>query len=111
MNATLSRSDALKPLAWLIVILTTTSVLLVYVAGPVWLLIVAAGLMAAATALYFIAFSFCLIKDRDALRSETYSLHKIAIEHRFDRRQHHRGHYRGAEDRRLLTQHKRENQP
>ena len=60
MNATLSRSDALKPLAWLIVTLTTTSVLLVYVAGPVWLLIVASGLLAAATALYFIAFSFCL---------------------------------------------------
>ena len=30
---------------------------------------------------YFVAFSYCLVKDRDALRSETYSLHKIAIEH------------------------------
>jgi len=111
MNATLSRSDALKPLAWLIVTLTTTSVLLVYVAGPAWLLIVAAGLLAAAIALYFIAFSFCLIKDRDALRSETYSLHKIAIEHGLTGDSITGVITVGAEDRRLLTQHKSENQP
>ena len=111
MNATLSRSDALKPLAWLIVTLTTTSVLLVYVAGPVWLLIVAAGLLAAATALYFMAFSFCLIKDRDALRSETYSLHKIAIEHGLTGEQHHRGHYRGSRRSTLADSAQSENQP
>ena len=110
MNATLSRSDALKPLAWLIVTLTRTSVLLAYVAGPVWLLIVAAGLLAA-IALYFIAFSFCLIKDRDALRSETYSLHKIAIEHGLTGDSITGVITVGAEDRRLLTQHKSENQP
>ena len=110
MIATLSRSDALKPLAWLILTLTTTSVLLVYVAGPAWLLIVAAGLLAAAIALYFIAFSFCL-KDRDALRSETYSLHKIAIEHGLTGDSITGVITVGAEDRRLLTQHKRENQP
>jgi len=111
MNATLSRSDALKPLAWLIVVLTTTSVLLVYVAAPVWLLIVAAGLLAPAIALYFIAFSFCLIKDRDALRSETYSLHKIAIEHGLTGDSITGVITAGAEDRRLLTRHKSENQP
>ena len=111
MNATLSRSDALKPLAWLILTLTTTAVLLVYVAGPAWLLIVAAGLLAAAIALYFIAFSFCLIKDRDALRLETYSLHKIAIEHGLTGDSITGVITVGAEDRRLLTQHKSENQP
>jgi len=81
MNATLSRSDALKPLAWLIVILTTTPVMLAYVTAPEWLLIVAACLLSTAITLYFVAFGYCLVKDRDALRSETYSLHKIAIEH------------------------------
>jgi len=81
MHATLSRSDALKPLAWLIVILTTTALLLVYATAPEWLLIVAACLLSAAITLYFVAFGYCLVKDRDGLRSETYSLHKIAIEH------------------------------
>ena len=81
MHATLSRSDALRPLAWLIAILTTTATLLAYVSAPQWLLIVTACLLIAAITLYFIAFGFCLIKDRDALRSENYSLHKMAIEH------------------------------
>ena len=67
--------------------------------------------LAAAIALYFIAFSFCLIKDRDALRSETYSLHKIAIEHGLTGDSITGVITVGAEDRRLLTQHKRENQP
>jgi hypothetical protein len=39
MHATLSRSDALKPLAWLIVIIMTTAVTLVYATAPEWLLI------------------------------------------------------------------------
>jgi hypothetical protein len=81
MHATLSRSDALKPLSWLIVIIMTTAVLLVNATAPEWLLIVAACLLSAAITLYFVAFGYCLVKDRDALRSETYSLHKIAIEH------------------------------
>jgi hypothetical protein len=110
MNATLSRSDALKPLAWLIVILTTTCVLLVHVAGPAWLLVVAVCLLAAATALYFVAFGFCLIRDRDALRSETYSLHKIAIEHGLTGDSITGVIAAGGEDRRLLTQHKSESE-
>jgi hypothetical protein len=110
MNATLSRSDALKPLAWLIVILTSTCILLVYAAAPVWLLIVAVCLLAAAIALYFIAFSFCLIRDRDALRSETYSLHKIAIEHGLTGDSITGVLTAGDEDRRLLTQHKSESE-
>ena len=111
MNATLSRSDALKPLAWLVVILTTTAVLLVYVAAPAWLLILTACLLAGAIAQYFIAFGFCLIKDRDALRSETYSLHKIAIEHGLTGDSITGVIAAGAEDRPLLTQHKSESQP
>ena len=66
MHATLSRSDALKPLAWLIVIIMTTAVMLVYATAPEWLLIVSASLLSAAITLYFVAFSYCLVKDRDA---------------------------------------------
>jgi hypothetical protein len=36
--------------------------------------------LVAVIALYGTAYVFCLLKDRDALRSESYSLHKLAIE-------------------------------
>jgi hypothetical protein len=82
MSATLSRSDVLKPLAWLVGILTFATVIMVYVGAPNWLLIVMAILLFAIVGLYCWAYGFCLLNDRDALRSEKYSLHKMAIEHR-----------------------------
>lgn len=82
MNATLSRSDVLKPLAWLIGILATATSVLVFAQAPQWLLIVAACILVASILLYEGAYVFCLLKDRDALRSEKYSLNKLAIEHR-----------------------------
>lgn len=81
MNATLSRSDVLKPLAWLIGILTFSTVLLVTASAPHWLLILFACLPPATVVLYIGAYIYCLLMDRDALRSEKYSLHKMAIEH------------------------------
>jgi len=81
MNATLSRSDVLKPIAWLIGILATATLALTFSKAPEWLLICVAICMLFAVALYVGAYVFCLIKDRDALRSEKYSLQKMAIEH------------------------------
>jgi hypothetical protein len=82
MSATLSRSDVLKPLAWLIGMQTLAIILLVYVHAPNWLLIILATLLVAIIVLYGLSYGFCLLRDRDALRSEKYSLHKMAIEHR-----------------------------
>lgn len=81
MNATLSRSDVLKPLAWLIGILSALTVFLAVAKAPEWLLIWTAVPLLCAVALYGAAYVFCLLKDRDALRSEKYTLHKMAIEH------------------------------
>jgi hypothetical protein len=81
MHATLSRSDVLRPLAWLIGILLTATVAALFAKPPEWLLIVMASLLVGAIVLYGIAYGFCLLKDRDALRSEKYSLHKMAMEH------------------------------
>jgi hypothetical protein len=47
---------------------------------PVWLIILLAVILVFAFILFFIAYGYCLIKDRDALRSETYSIQKMAIE-------------------------------
>ena|SRR5215471_19208234 len=110
MHATLSRSDALRPLGWLIATLTAATILLAYVSAPKWLLVVTACLLIAAITLYFVAFGFCLINDRDALRSETYSLHKMAIEHGLIGDSITGVIAPGTGDQRLLTQHKTESQ-
>src|SRR5882672_4193880 len=81
MNATLSRSDVLKPLAWLIGILATAIVTALFARPPEWLLVALTVMLIVSIALYGGAFVFCLLNDRDSLRSEKYSLHKMAIEH------------------------------
>jgi hypothetical protein len=81
MHATLARSDVLRALIWPIGILMTATLGLTFAKAPDWLLIVFAVLVVLSILLYGAAYTFCLINDRDALRSEKYSLHKMAIEH------------------------------
>jgi hypothetical protein len=83
MNATLSRSDVLKPLAWLVGILATMTVLALFAKAPTWILMFFVLFLGLSILLYGIAYIVCLLYDRDALRSEKYSLHKLAIEHGF----------------------------
>ena len=80
MHATLSRSDVLKALVWPIGILLTAIVSLSYGNTPQWLLYVLTGLLVLFTILYIGAYLYCLINNPDSLRSEKYSLHKMAIE-------------------------------
>lgn len=80
MNATMSRSDVLKPLAWLIGILILATSLFIYLKPPENIIYLSFALTGAATLLYFFAYVYCLLNDRDALRSEKYSLNKMAIE-------------------------------
>lgn len=83
VSSTLSRSDVLKPLAWLIGLELTALVLLTTTisrASP--LLVNTVALVFVVTMmLYGFSYLYCLLKDRDALRSERYSLQKMAIEH------------------------------
>jgi membrane protein YdbS with pleckstrin-like domain len=81
MSATLSRSDILRPLAGLIGILITAIILIIVAKGPEWLLILMSVVWVFSIVLYFFTYVFCLFRDRDALRSEKYSLQKMAIEH------------------------------
>lgn len=83
MHATLSRSDVLRPLAWLVGLIGIA--LLGAIAwhaqqGTVAFLQYAFG---GVVLLYGGSFVYCLIFDRDGLRSERYSLNKMAIEHGF----------------------------
>src|SRR5260221_115953 len=81
MHATLTRSDILRALIWPLGIIMTTTVGLVAANAPHWLLVIFSCLLVLNMLLYAASYIFCLITDRDALRSETYSLQKIAIEH------------------------------
>ena len=80
INATAWRSDVLKPLAWLIAMLIALTVMLAIARAPEWLLTWAAVSLLATIALYGLVYAICFFIDRDALRSESYSLNKIAIE-------------------------------
>jgi hypothetical protein len=81
MQATLSRSDALKPLAWLMGMLLTALLVSAYLQAHTAIQILLGTLLGLSGALYLFAYTFCLVKIPDALRSERYSLHKMAIEH------------------------------
>lgn len=81
MNATLSRSDVLKPLAWLVGLLLFASVAMVFAKAETLIQYGCLGVTAFTVFLYAGAYLFCLKHDRDALRSEKYSINKMAIEH------------------------------
>jgi hypothetical protein len=82
MNATLSRSDVLKPMAWLIGMLALATCIALFAKPPEWVLVALISTLITTIALYALAYGFCLFADRDSLRSEKYSLHKMAIQHR-----------------------------
>jgi hypothetical protein len=81
MHATLSRSDVLRPLAWLLAILIVLIFGLIYLNAPNWIILCAGIALFICVVLYAGSYIYCLLCDRDALRSERYSLDKLAIEH------------------------------
>jgi hypothetical protein len=77
-----SRSTVLKPLGWMMAMLIAATI-----SGfgfcPVWVGIIFATFAALTMCLYLFAYIFFMFKDKDALRSETYSIQKLAIEKGF----------------------------
>jgi hypothetical protein len=82
VNATAWRSDVLKPLAWLIAMLALLLASLGVGRASEWLLSWVFFTLFGSVALYAIIYAICFFVDRDALRSEGYSLNKMAIEHK-----------------------------
>lgn len=75
-----SRSSALAPLAWLVGILVAGAVASARFDASGWVLSTLVGLSGLSVLIYLAAFLFLMFRDRDALRSERYSLQKLAIE-------------------------------
>ncbi len=80
-HATLSRSDVLKSLWWLFWPLLTATITSFSFSTPLWFSIFLTICLGLVMGLYLFAYSFCLLKNPDGLRSERYSLEKMAIEH------------------------------
>ncbi len=79
-HATTARSDVLKALGWMAGVLLAGDLISFASGAPQWFSILLSAIFSLAAGLYLFAFAFCLFRDRDALRSEKYTLHKMAIE-------------------------------
>lgn len=79
-DASGSKSTILKPLTWLLSILVGGLLLLLSGNGPFWLSVFFSVLISVVILIYLFAYIYCLFKDRDALRSEKFSIQKMAIE-------------------------------
>lgn len=75
-----SRSTALKPLGWLVAMLASTTLAAFYWTTPRWIGTIFAIFTIITVITYLGSYLYFLIKDPDALRSERYSLQKLAIE-------------------------------
>jgi hypothetical protein len=75
-----SRSSVINPLQWTMVPLLFALLAVLLAHGPTWLLLFFAGLICLVVLLLLGAYIYFMIKNPDALRSETYSLARTAIE-------------------------------
>lgn len=82
ISATARRSDVLKPFAWLLAIVASLLAAISIGNGPEWLQSLLGLGFVVLIGLYALIYIVCFVVDRDALRSESYSLNKMAIEHK-----------------------------
>jgi len=75
-----SRSTVLRPLGWLVGILATLVLAAIRFQAATWICVLIAATHGFGVLLYLGAFVYCLLTDKEALRSERYCLQKLAIE-------------------------------
>lgn len=78
-----SRSTILKPLTWLLSILLASMITLLNMGLTNWFCNIIAGMIIITFVVLIFAFIYCLLYDRDALRSETFGIRKMEIENGF----------------------------
>jgi hypothetical protein len=78
-----ARSTVLRPLGWLIGILATLVLAAIRFQAPVWMNAAIIALLVLGVSIYLSAFVYCLLTDKEALRTEKYSIQKLAIEKGF----------------------------
>src|SRR5437879_1495225 len=79
-----SRSTILRPLGYLLSMCVAATLGAVYVKAVPWLVLLFAVFSGLAAILYLGTYVYCLLTNRETLlRSETYSIQKLAIEKGF----------------------------
>ena len=78
-----TKTTILKPIGWMMVILVGATLSSFYFETPLWIGAMFAIFSSLTMFLYLAAYTYCLFTDKDALRSETYSIQKLAIEKGF----------------------------
>lgn len=79
-SATGGRSTALQPMGWLTAIVTVGFVIALSLQAPQWALILFGSLLGLSVCVYVVSYIYHAIKNPDALRSEKFTLSKMAIE-------------------------------
>ena len=76
-----TKSTVLRPLSWLVGLLLTATIFASRFGMDKWLVVMLAVLDCLAIILYFAAYIFFGHKDPDLLRSEKFTIQKMAIQH------------------------------
>lgn len=74
------RSTILRPLAWMAWLSAGALVGTLRFEAPVWLTVFLSVCLGLTVFLYLGSFVYCLLTDKEALRSEDYSIQKLEIE-------------------------------
>lgn len=82
-SASGTKANVLKPMNWMILTLIAAVIAMFKIGVPIWISILIITFMVISIIIFLFAFLYCLFKDRDALRSEKYSIQKMAIEKGF----------------------------
>ena len=69
-DASGSKSTILKPLTWFLALIIGGILTLLKFGSPIWLTIMLAVIFCLGVAVFFFVYIYCLINDRDSLRSE-----------------------------------------
>ncbi|WP_460095891.1 hypothetical protein [Pseudomonas sp. S3_C01] len=78
-----ARSTVLKPLYMMMAVCIAGVFASFHFAFPVWISYIFAFFIVLTMSLYLFSYVYCLYKQPDALRSETYSIQKLAIQRGF----------------------------
>ncbi len=78
-----TKATVLKPLGWMMLILVSSTLSAFRLKAPGWVGYMFGSFTGLTMLLYLVSYLYCLFTDKDALRSETYSIQKMAIEKGF----------------------------
>jgi hypothetical protein len=75
-----ARSTALSPLGWLTAIISSALFGSFVSHAPMWAIVTLTAALVMCVIMYFVAYIFFMMKNPDALRSERFTLSKLALE-------------------------------